>query len=108
MSQSKILLNKVYVADSFFPKFAGLIFRKRLKTDEGLLICSCNSVHTFWMRYPIDAIFLDDKFKVVYMIENIKPFSVTPFIKDSKYVLELLSLTAKKLGIVSGNYLGFY
>lgn len=88
LNQTAININeKILYAKGFTLKLFGLIF-KRLKDDEIFLIGNCNSIHTFWMRYKIDVIFLDQNDKVIRIYKSLKPFRVTPFIKGAASVLE--------------------
>ena len=50
------------------------MFVKDLPADEGLLIERCNSIHTCFMRFPIDATFLDRDDNVVKVVRNIRPW----------------------------------
>jgi len=86
-----LLFDKVTIAKSFFKKLAGLIFSRTLDLNEGLLIEDCNSIHTFWMRFAIDAIFIDRNNVIVHLIENIGPFRLSPIIREAVKVLELKS-----------------
>ena len=63
------------VAVSFFERARGLIGRKALPPGEGLLILRCNAIHTFFMRFAIDATFLDKDDKVVKVVRNIRPWT---------------------------------
>ena len=69
---------KIRVARSFLERTRGLIGVKRLAPDEGLLIERCNCIHTFFMRFAIDATFLDKNGNVVKTVRGIKPWR--PFI----------------------------
>lgn len=62
------------VAETFFERARGLIGHKMLADDEGMLILKCNCIHTCFMRFPIDAIFLDANDKVVKVVRNIRPW----------------------------------
>ena len=80
------------VAKSFFQRARGLIGRKSLASGTGLLILRCNAIHTFFMRFPIDATFLDKNEQVVKVVRNIPPWR--PFIWGgwrAKKVLETQS-----------------
>ena len=66
------------VAKSFFQRARGLIGRKGLEPGTGMLILRCNAIHTFFMRFPIDAIFLDRDDQVVKIVRSIP--SWRPFI----------------------------
>ena len=62
------------VAERIFDRMRGLIGRKSLARGKGLLIMKCNCIHTFFMRFPIDATFLDRKGNVVRTVRGIRPW----------------------------------
>ena len=72
----KVAINGVRaeVARTFWQRFMGLMGRRSLPEGEGLLILRCNSIHTFFMRFPIDATFLDRDDNVVKVVRNIRPW----------------------------------
>ena len=70
----EILGVRAKVARTFFERAKGLIGTKSLMTGEGLLILRCNSIHTFFMSFPIDAAFLDRNDNVVKVVRNIHPW----------------------------------
>ncbi len=62
---------KIEVASTFFSKFCGLMFRKELASDDGLILSESSesiinsSIHMFFMRFDITVLWLDREFKVV-------------------------------------------
>ena len=62
------------VAESAFERMRGLIGRAGLPPGKGMLITKCNCIHTLFMRFPIDATFLDRKGTVVKVVRNIRPW----------------------------------
>lgn len=81
---------KAEVARSLFARMRGLIGRRGLQPGTGMLILKCNAIHTFFMLFPIDAVFLDRNDKVVKTVRNIRPWH--PFVWGgwrAKKVLEL-------------------
>jgi uncharacterized membrane protein (UPF0127 family) len=62
------------VARTLFERMKGLIGTKSLPKGEGMLILRCNSIHTFFMSFPIDATFLDRDDKIVKVVRNIRPW----------------------------------
>jgi uncharacterized membrane protein (UPF0127 family) len=62
------------VARTLFERIRGLIGVKSLPPGEGLLILRCNSIHTFFMSFPIDAVFFDGNDRVVKVVRNIRPW----------------------------------
>ena len=72
----KIVINGVRaeVAKTFWQRFKGLMGRKNLPHGEGMLIMKCNAIHTCFMRFPIDATFLDCDDNVVKVVRSIRPW----------------------------------
>ena len=62
------------VAETFAERAKGLIGRKSLAPGTGMLITKCNCIHTFFMRFPIDATFLDENGDVVKVVRGIRPW----------------------------------
>lgn len=62
------------VAETAFQRMRGLIGRKELAGGKGLLILKCNCIHTFFMKFAIDATFLDAEDRVVKVVRNIRPW----------------------------------
>ncbi|EQC51248.1 hypothetical protein M901_1095 [Bacteriovorax sp. DB6_IX] len=65
------------------------MFKKEMKNYDGLLIRPCNSIHTFFMRFSIDAVFLNKDFKVIRIYRDLKPWRMTTIIWKANQVLEL-------------------
>ena len=103
----EVIAAKIVKADNFFSKLFGLIIRKKLKDKEGFLIENCSSIHTFWMRYSIDVIFLNKKNLVLAIYHNIKPFRATLFIRNAYSALELKSGTIEKTSLEVGDLVQF-
>ena len=86
---------KARVARTFAERAKGLIGTRDLAADEGMLIEKCNAIHTFFMSFPIDAVFLDASDRVVKVVRGIKPWR--PLVWGgwrAKKVLELKSPSA--------------
>ena len=74
MRHETILGVDAEVAETFAQRAKGLIGRKGLAPGTGMLITKCNCIHTFFMRFPIDATFLDREGSVVRVVRNIRPW----------------------------------
>ena len=94
---------QVKIAKTYFARLRGLI-GSRLGPDEALLIPHCRQVHTFFMSYPIDIVFLDKAMRVI-SIHTLSPWRISPLILGSFYALELPKGGAKKQGIEVGRLL---
>ena len=62
------------IAETFAERAKGLIGRRGLEPGTGMLITKCNCIHTFFMRFAIDATFLDKSGKVVKVVKGIRPW----------------------------------
>ena len=65
---------EVDVEETFAERARGLIGRPAPAPGRGLLIPRCNAIHTLFMRYPIDATFLDRRGRVVKSVRNLRPW----------------------------------
>ena len=74
MKRTNILGVDAEVAERFTERLRGLIGRNGLESGKGMLIMRCNCIHTFFMRFPIDATFLDRNGEVVRTVRNIRPW----------------------------------
>lgn len=83
-----IIGKNINIADSFFTKLVGLMGKKELNEDDGLLLMKCNAIHCFFMKIPIDAIYLSKEMKVLGM-ETLSPWRFGRHIKNTVHVLEL-------------------
>lgn len=100
-----IVVRRLKIADNFFSRFKGLMGTKELREGEGLLIMPCNGIHMFWMRYSVDAIFLNQSFEIVHLERDIRPWRVSPIIKNARMVLEVPENTIDTKGLSMGDKL---
>lgn len=76
LTKGVALASELEVARSFAERSQGLLGRSGLKPDTGLLIDPCSSIHMWFMRFPIDVVFLDKKNRVVGLRRNLKPWGM--------------------------------
>lgn len=77
------------IASSFRSRLVGLLRRKNLHREEGLLISPGGSIHTWGMRFPIDAVFLDEDFRVLKVTHSLRPWRGSLAPRRTRHVLEL-------------------
>lgn len=104
-TKQKNLITNVVVAKTFFKRLKGLLGKKILKDQEGLLITQCHSVHMFFMQFPIDVCFLDKQWRVVGMEHSIKPFFISRIFWNAEYALETQSGLLKTQNVSIGDVL---
>lgn len=106
LSDGEVLAIRVKQADSFIKRLKGLMFLKQFPDDFGALVLSpCNAVHTMFMRYNIDAIFLDKHLNVLFICHQLMPGRFSPVVKNAKYVIELPAGVLVKCDIRLGDRL---
>jgi uncharacterized membrane protein (UPF0127 family) len=89
---------KVIPADTFFKRLNGLMYKPFLPAGQGLLLKPCNSIHTCFMRFTIDAVYLGEDFKVL-SVETIVPWRVGKHVAGTKMILETPAGYASQLRI---------
>ena len=98
---------EICLAKTFLSRFIGLMFIHKESFCGALLIPKCSSIHTFFMRFCIDVVFLDKTNTVVRVIKNLKPWRVVALVSFAKSVVELKPGFADKYGIKEGVTLAF-
>jgi len=107
VNRNTILAAGCDTADTFRTRLAGLMGRKSLEDGCGVLITPSNSIHMFFMRFPIDVLFLDRDNVVVHIIEGIKPWRVSKIISKAYSVLELPYGSVRSSSTETGDRLEF-
>ncbi len=107
MREQTELIVKLKVATTFFSRFLGLMGRRSLPSDEAILFPKCNSIHTFFMRFPIDVVFLSAEGDVVSAVKSLRPWRVTLPAKRVKHTLELAPGSIDRLNIATGQKLSW-
>jgi uncharacterized membrane protein (UPF0127 family) len=92
------------LADTPVKRLVGLLRRDALAPGDGLLIRPSNAIHTWFMRFAIDAVFLDRNLKVVRVAANLKPWRMASA-SGARAVLELRAGEAMRRGIEAGQQL---
>jgi uncharacterized membrane protein (UPF0127 family) len=92
------------LADSAPSRLKGLLGRTRLERGEGLLLRPAPAIHTWFMRFPIDAVFLDRELHVVGVTPGLKPWRWARR-AGARAVLELGAGEADRVGVQPGERL---
>ena len=87
-SKNTVVATHVENANNPITRFFGLMGKPPLPEGQGLLITPCSDIHSCWMRFEFDAIFIDKNGTVVDLIERMKPWRLK-FAKGARSVLEL-------------------
>jgi uncharacterized membrane protein (UPF0127 family) len=98
------VVERCFVADKPWSRMRGLLGRSELPVGEGLLLKPCGSVHMFFMRFPIDVVFLDRELSVVGVAPDLRPWRMAGR-RGAKAALELPAGEAARRGIEPGQRL---
>jgi hypothetical protein len=87
----KTVVAQLRIADGFWSRLVGLQLRRPLPSDAGLLMVPCNSVHTCFVRFPVDVVFLDRRGVVLAVRRGLRPWRLALGPRGSRAVLEVLA-----------------
>lgn len=92
-------------ASSFGARLSGLIGKRFSPALDGMVFDRCNAIHTFFMRYPIDVIFADEKYRVLKTVPAFPPWRPFLACKNAFYVIELPAGTLESTATAPGDQL---
>lgn len=105
VNKDNLVLENVKLANGFSQKFKGLMGRKKLNKSEGLMLLSCNSIHTCFMRFPIDVLFLNINHEVIALKQGVKPWRMVNFVKKAYITVEMAEGTILNKNVEVGDLL---
>ncbi|MGA2770923.1 MAG: DUF192 domain-containing protein [Bryobacteraceae bacterium] len=105
-TRNTVLAHAAEVADTSAKRRTGLLKHERLEPGEGLWIVPCESVHTFFMKFPIDLVYLDKHRKVRRARSAVRPWRLSACLLAHS-VLELPAGTVEQSGTEAGDELTF-
>ena len=91
-------------ARSALLRMRGLLGRRELPPGEGVLLEPASSIHMFFMRFPIDAVFLDRELRVRRVVEGLRPWRLAAC-RRTRSVLEIAAGEASRHGLEPGQQL---
>jgi uncharacterized membrane protein (UPF0127 family) len=106
LTRNRVVCEHAVVADRMLRRMRGLLGRSELPPGEGILLTPAPSVHTAFMRFAIDIVFLDRDLRVIKIAREVPPWRATGA-KGARSVLELPAGDADRLRLAIGDELGF-
>lgn len=98
------MAERVFLARSFGRRTLGLMFRRELPDGEGLAIIPCNQIHMFFMRIPLDVLFVDREGRVLHLLHGIRPWRLSRLVRGARYTIELPSGTLRRASVERGDF----
>lgn len=103
ISKTTILAKEAVVAVSLWQRMQGLLGRTDFLANEGLILQPCSSIHTFFMHFPIDVLFLNKNMRVIKQIQNMPPFRLSTIVWTSCLAIELPAGTIQQTNTQKGD-----
>lgn len=88
-TRNTLLGQNVTLASTWLGRLRGYLGRSEPKEGEGMLLIPCNAVHSFFMTFALDVLFLDQKGTVLEVFREFRPWKRTKVVRGSRYVLEV-------------------
>ncbi len=104
-SRNTLLGSRVVLASTWMSRFRGFIGRPEPRRGEGILLLPCDAIHTFWMSFDLDVLFLDEKGTVLEVVRSLRPWRKTRRVRGARYVLEVPVGTVDATGTQVGDEL---
>ncbi len=104
VKDNKTIIGEARIAKSFFSRLLGLMFKKEISRDSALCFYRASSIHTFFMRFPIDIVFLDKDKKIIRISEALRPWRAV-YCPRSYLTIELTANKAYEIGLKVGDRL---
>jgi uncharacterized membrane protein (UPF0127 family) len=89
LTRNTTMADRARVAASMLTRMRGLIGRRILGRGEGLVIGPCSGVHTFFMRMPLDVVFLNRHNQVVCSVSGLPTWAMLPWVRGAARAIEL-------------------
>lgn len=105
LQRESFLSLAVGIADTHWSRLRGLLGRLRLKSGEGLWVVPSRGIHTIGVLFPIDLVYLDQRNRVVHLVEQLGTFRISPIRTDATSVIELKAGTIRASRTQVGDYL---
>ena len=103
-SDGEVVCERCSVAATAYSRLKGLLGHSGLERGEGLLLRPASSIHTFFMRFPIDVVFLDRELGVRKVVPELEPWKLA-FARGARSALELAPGEAERRGVAAGQRL---
>jgi uncharacterized membrane protein (UPF0127 family) len=89
MTRESVIAKHVRMADTYLTRLFGLMGKSGLPEGEGLWIVPCRDIHSCFMRFEFDAIFVNKQQQVLHLMERMQPWRISKMVWDGHAVLEL-------------------
>ena len=107
LTKNTVLAENAIVANTVFKRIKGLLGKKEINIGQALILKPCNSIHTLFMRFPIDVVFVEKRNRVVKIISCLKPWRLSGIYLTARLCIELPVDTIRSNLTSAGDTLSF-
>lgn len=97
------LADTAIMADTFYTRLKGLLGRPGLPGGWCMVIKPCRSIHTMFMRFPLDVLFVDRRNRVAAVVTDMPPYRFSGTVKSSRMVIEFPAGSLSSTGTAPGD-----
>lgn len=102
-TRRSVLGTRILVAETWWGRLRGFLGRPAPDPGQGLMLIPCRGVHMYWMKFPLDVVFLDPSGIVVRTYPGLEPGARTPYHREAEYAIELPVGTLEATGTQVGD-----
>ncbi len=103
---NQIIVEDLRIATGLLSRAIGLLGRKSVNPGSGIMFPKCRSIHTHFMMFPIDIIFIDDQNRITELSEYLKPWKILiAKNKESRHIIEIAAGSIEKDKLTIGSQL---
>lgn len=103
LTRGNVVASNASLANTFWSRLRGWMGKLRVMPEEGLVIYPCKGVHTWWMFFPIDVLFVSPSGRILYIVENLRPFRFSRVLKEACLVVEMPGGAVQECGAMLGD-----
>ncbi|CEP66282.1 Protein of unknown function DUF192 [Moorella glycerini] len=107
VTKQVVLAKEVRVARTFYERLLGWMGRPAVGEEEALVLLPCQAIHTCFLKFPLDVLFVAADGQVLFTLANLHPFRFSPLIRRSRLVVELPAGRLKQTNTRTGDRLVF-
>ena len=107
VDRGAILATRASLASSYWARLWGLMFKRGVAEGGGILLTKSSSIHSSFMFFRFDAVFVDNDGRVTKVVHAMRPWWLSFGGKGAKHTLELAAGVAARTGTVAGDHLVF-
>ncbi|MFZ5650957.1 MAG: DUF192 domain-containing protein [Bacillota bacterium] len=102
-TKKQCLADTAIMADTFIKRLKGLLGQPGLPAGWCMVLKPCSSIHTMFMRFSLDVLFVDRHSRVSAVVRDMPPYSFSGVVKDSRLVIEFPAGTLASTGTAPGD-----